>query len=306
MIARLAVLLWMAAAPAFAATLDVGEGKAYALPSQAAAAAKDGDTVRIAAGTYRDCAAWRANNLTIEGAGADTTVITEKTCQGKGLFITYGNGITIRGMTFSGARVPDFNGAGIRAEGGDLTLERVRFVDNQDGILSNPSPSAHIVIRDSEFLQNGTCEGSGGCSHGVYVGTVALLHIESTRFFETRQGHHIKSRARRTEVIGCDISDGAKGTSSYAIEIANGGSALVRDNRIQKGPRSENHSAAVAVGAEGVTQATPEIIVANNTFLVEGQYQSFLVRNLTATEATLTGNTLLGNARALRGEGTVR
>jgi hypothetical protein len=80
---------------------------------------------------------------------------------------------------------------------------------------------------------------------------------------------------------------------------------LLRGNHIEKGPKSENHTAALMVGAEGVTQPTPEITVKNNTFLVEGDYTSYLVVNMTATEALLKGNTLQGNARALRGDGTM-
>ena len=291
-------------ASAHAATLEVGAGKTYKLPSDAAAAAHDGDHVRIAAGEYFDCAIWRASNLTIEGAAPDTTVITDKVCQGKALFITVGNNITIRNLTLTRARVPDFNGAGIRAEGGDLTIEHVRFINNQDGILAASTPDGKILISDSEFIRNGTCE-SSGCAHGVYVNGLALLRIERTRFFETRQGHHIKSRAQRTEVIGCDLADGDKGTSSYAVDVPNGGAVLMRDNHIQKGPKSENHTAALVVGAEGVTQRTPEIVVRNNTFLVEGDYTSYLVKNLTATEAQLKGNTLQGNAKALSGDGNV-
>ena len=34
----------------------------------------------------------------------------------------------------------------------------------------------------------------------------------------TKQAHHIKSRAKRTEVIGCDIQDGLDGTASYEVE----------------------------------------------------------------------------------------
>src|SRR5690349_12422934 len=53
-----------------ARVLQVGMGKAFSVPSKAAAAAKDGDVVEIDAGTYRgDVAVWRANNLTIRGVG---------------------------------------------------------------------------------------------------------------------------------------------------------------------------------------------------------------------------------------------
>ena len=41
-------------------------------------------------------------------------VITDKACQGKALFVTVGEGITVRNLTLTRARVPDGNGAGIR------------------------------------------------------------------------------------------------------------------------------------------------------------------------------------------------
>jgi hypothetical protein len=288
-----------------AATLEVGAGKQYPQPSAAAAAAHDGDHIMIAAGSYFDCAIWRANNLMIEGAGPDNTVITDKTCLGKALFVTVGNNITIRALTLTRARVPDFNGAGIRSEGGDLTVQNVHFINNQNGLLAGDEPGKKIIVSDSEFIRNGTCQ-SSGCAHGIYVGDLALLRVERSKFFETREGHHIKSRAKRTEVIGCDIADGANGTASYDVEIPNGGSVVLRDNKIQKGPQSENHTAALMIGSEGVTQPTQEIIVEHNTFLVEGDYNSFLVDNMTATEAALVGNTLRGNAKALHGDGAVK
>jgi hypothetical protein len=301
----LALGLLAGVAPAAAATLEVGEGKTYAAPSAAAAVAHDGDHVVIAAGEYFDCAVWRASNLTIDGAGPAATVITDKTCGGKALFVMDGDNITVRNLTLTRARVPDGNGAGIRAEGGSLTVAHVRFINNQNGLLAAPLPQASIVVSDSEFLRNGSCDG-GGCAHGIYVNALKLLRIERSRFLETRQGHPIKSRAARTEVIGCEIADGATGTGSYSVDIPNGGGVLLRDSRIEKGPRSENHEAGLIVGEEGVTQRTPEIRVEHNVFQVDGDYPSSLVRNLTATEAELQGNTLVGaTARALRGDGTV-
>ncbi len=191
-----ALALACLSSPTRAATLEVGEGKTYAAPSAAAAAAHNGDHVVIAAGSYFDCAVWRANDLTIEGAGPEATVITDKTCNGKALFITQGNNITIRNLMLTRARVPDMNGAGIRAEGGDLTVEHVQFVNNQNGILAGNMAARKIFVRDSVFVRNGLCDRS--CAHGVYVGQVALLRVERSRFFETRQGHSIKSRAQRT------------------------------------------------------------------------------------------------------------
>jgi nitrous oxidase accessory protein NosD len=289
---------------ASAKTLEVGQDKPFKQPSEAAAKAAEGDVIRIAPGEYFDCAIWRANDLVIEGTGAkpDDTVITDKTCQGKGLFITAGTGITVRNLTLTRARVPDSNGAGIRMQAPNLTVERVRFVNNQDGILTN-DVGGSLTVRDSAFVRNGIC--APACAHGIYAGKLDLLHVERSQFLETRQAHHVKSRAKRTEVIDSELRDGPEGTSSYAIEAPNGGAVLVRGCTIEKGPKAENHVGAIVIGMEGVTQRTPEIVVENNSFRVDGDYSSFLVVNQTATEAVLKGNKLAGNAKALRGDGEV-
>ena len=294
-----------AAIPAGARTLEVGPGKPLKQPSEAAAAATAGDRIVIAPGEYFDCAVWRADRLVIEGTGRpEDTVITDKTCNGKGLFLTQGRDITVRNLTLTRARVPDGNGAGLRMEADNLTVEHVRFVNNQNGILSNSDVKGTLAVRDSEFLRNGAC--NPGCAHGIYTGPLDLLHVERSKFFETRQAHHIKSRARRTEVIDSDLQDGPNGTSSYQIEAPNGGSVVVRGCTLQKGPNSENHTGAIVIGMEGVTQPTREITVANNSFRVDGGYSSYLVVNETATEAMLDGNRLAGSAKALHGDGEVR
>ena len=306
---RCRLLFWLLPAlglalPAAARTLEVGPDKPLKLPSEAAAAASDGDHIVIAAGEYFDCAVWRANKLVIEGTGKpEDTVITDKTCNGKGLFLTDGEDITIRNLTLTRARVPDNNAAGIRMEADNLTVEHVRFVNNQNGILTNNEVKGTLTVRDSEFLRNGVC--NPGCAHGIYTGPLDLLHVERSKFFETRSAHHIKSRARRIEVADSDLEDGPNGSSSYQIEAPNGGTVVVRGCTIEKGPKSENHTGAIVIGMEGVTQPTREIIVENNSFRVDGGYTSYLVYNQTATDAELRGNRLSGSARPLHGDGEV-
>lgn len=303
-VAALALCLGTAGTSA-ARTLEVGPDKPYKQPSEAAAKAQDGDLIRIAPGEYFDCAVWTANNLVIEGTGKpQDTVITDKTCNGKGLFLTDGNGITVRNLTLTRARVPDNNGAGIRMQAKDLTVERVRFINNQNGILTNSNLKGSLIVRDSEFTGNGICAPS--CAHGIYAGHLDLVRVERSKFYQTRQGHHVKSRALRTEVIDSDLQDGPEGTSSYQIEAPNGGSVLVRKCNIQKGPKADNHSGAIVIGMEGVTQPTREILVEDNSFRVDGDYNAFLVVNQTATEALLKGNRLSGSAKPLRGDGKVQ
>ncbi len=303
----LACILAVAPVAVQAKTLEVGADKEFKQPSAAIGAAKSGDTVSIQPGEYFDCATVRASKLTIEGVGdPEKVVLTDKVCGGKGLLIVTGNGTTVRNLTLTRARVPDGNGAGIRNEAPDLTVERVRFINNQNGILSTPSEAGTIIIKDSLFDRNGTCANGGGCAHGLYSNLAHVLHIEGTTFTGTKNGHHIKSRGERTEIIGCTIEDGEEGTASYLVDISNGGSLVMRGNKLEKGPEAENHSAAVAIGAEGVTQPTREITIENNTFRNDGGYSTIFVNNLTATDAMLRGNVMSGSSvKTLSGDGKV-
>lgn len=306
---RLALFLGLLVAttthfPAWGKTLVVGPDQELKVPSAAAAKAADGDTIVIEplAGGYYDCAVWRANHLTIEGRG-EGVVITDKTCQGKALFVIDGNDVTIRNLTFMRARVPDYNGAGIRAEGGDLRIEHSQFINNENGLLAASSSKSTITVVDSEFSGNGEC--TRACAHGLYVGEIALLHIEHSVFRDTHVGHDIKSRALRTELINNTIVDGMTGTSSYLVDIPNGGSLVMRNNVLEKGPNSSNHGTAIAIGEEGVSHPTPEITIANNKFTNDMNIQTIFVHNITATPAELTGNVFVGKVVPLSGDGSV-
>ena len=289
--------------PASARTLQVGPDQAYKAPSAAIAAAHDGDVVDIAPGEYFDCAVIGQNNLTVQGSEPGA-VMTDKTCQGKALLVIDGTNVTIRNLTLQRARVPDQNGAGIRAEGGSLTVENTRFINNQNGILAANSPDAVIRVSGSTFEDNGICGGS--CAHAIYVGHFKLLRVEHSRFLRTHDGHSIKSRALRTEVIDDDIADGPDGTSSYLIDLPNGGSALIERNRLEKGPRTGNPANTIMIGEEGVDQPTESLIVRDNHFNNDQARSTTFVNNVTATPVQLSGNVFQGQVRPLVGDGSVR
>jgi hypothetical protein len=284
-----------------AKTLEVGPNHRLKLPSDAAAVAARGDVIEIEPGAYADCAVWSASNLTIEGR-KDGATIADRTCEGKGLFITRGDDITIRNLTFARARAPEANGAGIRAEGRNLTIERSRFVDNENGILAGNSPGSRISISGSEFLRNGKC--APLCAHAIYVGHISLLRVTGSKFWETREGHHIKSRALRTELFDDEIRDGRDGTASYLVEIPNGGSLVMERDVLEKGPKAENHSAIVVIGAEGVTQQALELVFAHNVVVNDGSETAF-VKNLSSTPAVLRANSLTGKVIPLLGSGAL-
>lgn len=283
--------LLLATLPAGAATLFVGPDRPLKAPSEAAAAAHDGDTVDIDPGEYFDCAVWHQNNLTIEGTGSGA-VITDMTCEGKALFVVAGRDVTIRNITFTRARVSDGNGAGIRAEGVGLTIEHCRFIDNESGLLAAPSPDSRIAIFDSEFTRNGKC--AERCAHAIYVNPIALLYVERSTFFGTRAGHHIKSDALRTLLIGDTIRDGEEGTSSYLVELPIGGSLMMKNDILEKGPKTGNRRAAVIIGSEGETQPIAELNFIGNTFTNDTGGETSFIVDWTGTSATVSGNVMEG------------
>lgn len=295
----LGLVFWMT--PCFARTLEVGPGQEYKSPSAAVAAARNGDTIVVAPGQYFDCATIRQSNLTIAGSAAGA-VLTDKTCGGKALLVIDGNNVTVRNLTLQRARVVDNNGAGIRAEGGNLTVENCRFINDQDGILAADNPRATIRILGSTFIDNGVCHGS--CAHALYVGRIRLLQVQNSRFLDTHDGHNIKSRAARTEISNNVIEDGPNGTSSYLIDIPNGGDVVIRNNVLEKGPRSSNRANAIMIGEEGVDQPTNEIVVEGNKFTNDVGQTTTFVHNITATPAQLSGNVFKGPVRPLEGDGS--
>jgi hypothetical protein len=272
--------------PAAAAVLEVGPNQTFRQPSEAIAAAADGDTVRIAPGQYYDCATVSRNDLTIEGT-APGAILTDKTCSGKALLVVDGRNVTVRDLTLQRARVWDRNGAGIRAEGTNLTVQRVTFFDNEDGILAADIPDSTIRILDSEFRRNGRC--AERCTEGIAIGHIALLRIERSRFLDTRGAIHIMSAAARTDILDSTVADQATGTAGTLIDLPYGGELLLSGNRFEKGPKAAGNRV-VMIGRDG-TGGTRQVIE-KNTLVDDGAGVTALVLNWGSADPVVSGNVL--------------
>lgn len=281
-------------AAATAAQLEVGPDLELRSPSAAARIAKDGDTVIIHPGKYFDCGVWRANGLTISGAG-DGVVITDKTCLGKALFVIDGNDVTVRNLTFTRARVPDGNGAGIRAEGRNLTVVDSRFVNNESGILAGENPDSRIEITNTEFLENGACRDEV-CSPALRVGRIALLRVSHSQFLGTKLAHAVSSAALINEFVGDTIEDGSEGTSSYLIDLPLGGTIRLTGDMLEKGPRTSNPRTAIMVGDGGELWPSAEITATGNRFTNDTGRPAPFILNWTRGSVVLTDNVIIGNA----------
>ena len=136
---RVLALFVSCTSPASAAILEVGPGQPFAKPCAAIAAAANNDTIRIdAAGNYAgDVCAWSKNGLSLVGVNGRPRIdAAGQHAQGKAIWVIAGADTTVENLEFSGASVPDGNGAGIRQEGRNLTVRHAYFHHNENGILS--------------------------------------------------------------------------------------------------------------------------------------------------------------------------
>jgi hypothetical protein len=251
-----------------AVDLCVGSGQRYAKPSEAALSAKDGQTINIEAGEYvGDVALWAKNNLTIHGVGGRPHINANgKNIAGKGTWLVTGNNMTIENVEFSGAKVGDRNGAGIRLEGKDLTLRNCYFHHNENGILTGVNEDSDVVIEHSEFAYNGSGDGQ---THNIYVGRVRSLTVKFSHLHHAKVGHNLKSRALTNHVLYNFIVDEMDGNASYEVNLPNGGLAYMIGNVIQQAPNTENDTI-VSYGEEGLKNGPHQFYFINNTVINDG------------------------------------
>ncbi len=278
----------------FSTEWPVGPGRALTVPSQAAAVAKDGDTVSIDAGRYTDCATWRQNNLLLRGVGGMAHV-SDKSCGGKAIWVIQGRNTTVRDIEFSGATVPDKNGAGIRQEGADLLVERCYFHGNENGILTGANPASSIRVVHSVFEGNGFGD---GYSHNMYIGHVGRFEITGSWTHHAKVGHNIKSRAD-TNIIRCNrISNGSDGTASRDIDLPNGGWSLIEGNEIQHGPQNQN-SNTCGYGLEGLSNPAKVLVVRHNTFVNQRSAGTFVMVPASGMDSVRVINNLMAGAGSM-------
>ena len=286
--------LFVCGTKATAATLQVGPGKAYAAPCGAIAAAAAGDTIEIdASGNYAgDVCGWTTNGLTLRGIGGRAKIdAAGRNAQGKAIWVISGNDTIVENVEFTGAAVPDLNGAGIRAEGRNLTIRNGYFHDNQEGILGG---AGDVLIEYSEFARNGNCIDPSGCAHNIYIANCNSFTLRFSYSHSAKDGHLVKSRAATNYILYNRLTGEADGTESYEIDLPNGGTSYVIGNLIEQGPNTGN-SAMLAYREEGGTAGNPgtDLYVVNNTFVNDRGSGTF-VQPTTPTPAVIVNNIFAG------------
>jgi hypothetical protein len=245
--------------------LQVGSQRDIKTIAAAASQARDGDIIELDAESFvGDVAIWTQRDLTVRAPrGRAHLIASGASAEGKAIWVVRADNFTAQGVEFSGARVADGNGAGIRFELGKLRIRDCFFHDNENGILASPNPAAVLHVENSEFANNGAGDGR---THHLYVGGIDELTVRSSYFHHGKKGHLLKSRARRTVVTYNRLTDEASGHASYELEFPNGGLAIVLGNLIEQSAQTEN-GVIVSFGAEGYTWQRNELYLAHNTIV---------------------------------------
>ncbi len=287
-----------------AATLRVGPGRDFATVRAAAQACGDGDVIEIDSGIYRqDVVTWNRRDLTVRGVGPTRPHLRADGVHeaGKGIWIVNGANFTVEGVEFSGASVPDQNGAAIRIDGGaGLTVRDCYIHDNENGILAGENGSSDIIVENSEFSQNGYGD---GYTHNMYIGKVRSFSLIASYAHHAKIGHNVKSRAEKNYILYNRIMDENTGTSSYVIDLPNGGESYIIGNNIQQGVNTEN-STIISYGAEGLISRINELYVINNTCINDRGDGQFIYTRAGATVSVL-NNIFSGGGTVLSGPGSL-
>ncbi len=289
---------------AHADTLQVGSDKPYTTIAAAVQAAGPGDVVEIDPGDYvDDIVVIDAGDITLRGVGDARAHVssTSNIGNGKGIILINAGAqaVTIEHLEFSGATVADNNGAGIRMQGTALVVRDCHFHDNQNGILGGED--ATVEIYDSEFDHNGN-PGSGQ-EHNVYIGTAASLVFQGNYSHHAYSGHTLKSRAQVNHILYNRLMDEQDGTSSYLVDLPQGGLSILVGNLIEQGPVAENHGTIVNYKGEGGTNDDLRLFMVNNTIVNDNAAAPGFVVVHVADEVVLRNNLFVGAGTMLQIDG---
>ncbi|WP_298089998.1 right-handed parallel beta-helix repeat-containing protein [uncultured Sphingomonas sp.] len=282
-----------AVAQAGGAPFTVGN-RGFATLQEAVGAIGDGEgTIRIAPGTYRECAVQEAGRISYVAAVPGKTVFTRVTCEDKAALVLRGRGARVEGIVFSHLEVADGNGAGIRIEKGPLTVENAMFLDSQSGILSADDPAAAITIDHSTFAGLGK-DPTGNGAHGIYIGDYGTLTVTASRFERGTGGHYLKSRAKRVMVTDSSFDDTRGQATNYMIDLSNGAQGRIAGNTFVVGRNKDNHSTLITVAPEGAKNDSTGLVIENNvaTLAPGVTYRPVLVGNWSGETLALRGNRL--------------
>ncbi|HYV47989.1 MAG TPA: hypothetical protein VFA20_24180, partial [Myxococcaceae bacterium] len=172
------------------------------------------------------------------------------------------------------------------------TIRNCWIHDNDDGILVGPAdPDAGVLIENSEFSSNGAGD---GYSHNIYVSSpTRRFEMRASYSHDSSVGHLVKSRARENWLLYNRLTT-EQGTTSYEVDLPNGGTSVLVGNLIEQGPNGQNNTV-ISFGEEGIpADHADDLYVVNNTVVNHLSAGNFIWDNNAATPVVIRNNILWG------------
>ncbi|MBK9983916.1 MAG: T9SS type A sorting domain-containing protein [Saprospiraceae bacterium] len=266
---------------AYSNTWNIGPTRTYTLPSQVKNLVQNGDTIYLDESTYvNDATKWTKNNLSFIGLGSGAVLqYTGDIPNGKGIWVFESPGSSddayIENIIFDGAQVSDNdggNGAGIRFQAKNLTINHCKFMNCQNGILEGHGSvtTSNVSIRNCEFQNNGyqlqDDPQYSGYEHNIYISaSTEVLFVVNCYFHHPRgQGNSLKTRAQQSYILYNLIDEEDSGYGSWELNIAQGGLNVIMGNVIIQGTSGANHG---IISYDAAINVLEDFYFVNNTVI---------------------------------------
>lgn len=256
-------------------------------------------TVLVAPGVWRECAVQQAGRITFKATEPGKAIL-EGTCEDKAALVLRGRESVVDGLVFRNIRVHDGNGAGIRIEGGDLTVRNAMFLDSQEGILGATDDPTHVTVDHSTFSGLGQCDESSDCAHSIYLANRGGVTVTNSRFERGRGGHYVKLRSPQVKIDDNSFDDSHGHKTNYAIDLPEGATGEILRNTFVQGADKENWTGFIVVAAEQRKYPSAGLRIEGNVAtLAAGQNNSpAFVANVSRERLAIGANRLGPGVRA--------
>ena len=251
-------------------------------------AAESGDTVQVAAGTYRGPIQFK-NGITLQGAGAAVTTIA-MTLEDDTAIISFegiGSG-TIDGFTLDGGGIID-NGLDLNRSTVTISNNIITNI-NGDGIFAVASG---LRMRDNQFLRNGDA--------GIRLRGGEAIVTRNT--IEGNGGDGLVCEARASATI---TDNTITSNQSHGIRLSGFSAPTIRNNQITEnsveGINAESSSATIegntisGNGDDGIEGSSSDLIIRAKNIITKNGGAGI---DLTASDATIEGNEIRENGQGI-------
>lgn len=249
-----------------------------------------GGIIRIEPGVYTEGGTLKEGRDGVLISGAPGVVFDGAAVGGKGTFVLKSDNITIDNIECRNVAVRDRNGACVRLENKNLTLRNIKFINNENGVLTTAG-AKKILIEDSLFEGNG----KAGRAHGVYVSGAEQVIVRRSRIIGSKdEGHGLKIRARYLLVEDSVVAS-LEGVDSYLIDIPNGGTAVIRNSLLVEGANTANWFI-LSFGVEGAKFDRNSLRLEKNIIVTDREGGSKFINLAEGMPApSLSGNVIVGS-----------